>query len=127
MKMTREFSTCDVLSTVTGVLIGPIGGVYEVLSWMTGEDVFTHQIPRIGKEAVSVLIERHPLLQQAIDEAKLVTPENWQEWRQTWEDRYGLTIAVPKFDEDSHERIDPISELAEKLEPNRIIVVKGEK
>ncbi|MER9710235.1 hypothetical protein NKJ13_08190 [Mesorhizobium sp. M0174] len=36
---TKEFPTRDVLSTITGILMGPIGGVYEVLNFMTGEDV----------------------------------------------------------------------------------------
>jgi len=120
---TKEFATCDVLSTLTGMLIAKIDGVYEVLNWMTGESVYTHQIPRISREAVPVLIAQHPNLQQAIDEAKQVTPENWQQWRQTWEDRYGPTIAVPKFTAASHESIDPLSELAEKVHPDKIITV----
>lgn len=119
----KEFATCDVLSTVTGRLIGNIGGVYEVLNWMTGESVFTHQLPRIAGEARPVLVAAHPAMQQAIDEAERVTTENWKEWRQTWEDRYGPTIAVPKFALDAHERIDPMSEAAEKFHPDNIITV----
>jgi hypothetical protein len=120
---TKEFATADVLSTITGRLIGQMSGIYEVLNWMTGESVFTHQLPRIGGEAIPVLVAAHPALQQAIDEAEQVNRENWQEWRQTWEDRYGLMIAVPKFGADTHERIDPISELAEKVHPDKIITV----
>lgn len=119
----KDFPTCDVLSTVTGSLVGKIGGVYEVLNWMTGESVFTHQLPRICREAQPVLVARHPLLQLAIDEAEQVNPENWQQWLRTWEDRYGATIAVPKFTIDTHERIDPLSELAEKVHPDRIITL----
>lgn len=121
---TKEFATCDVLSTVTGTLIGKIDGVYEVLNWMTGESVYTHQIPRISREAVPVLVARHPALHQAIDEAAQVNRENWQQWRQTWEDRYGPTIAVPKFNAGAHERIDPLSELAEKVHPDKIITIR---
>ena len=120
---TKEFATRDVLSTITGRLMGDIGGVYEVLNWMTGESVFTHQLPRIGREAVPVVVAAHPSLQQAIDEAEQVTPENYKEWLQTWEDRYGPTIAVPKFNGDTHENIDPISELAEKVHPDKIMPV----
>jgi hypothetical protein len=119
----KQFPTCDVLSTLTGMLIAKIDGVYQVLNWMTGESVFTHQIPRISREAVPVLVQRHPLLQQAIDEADQVTPENWQQWRQTWEDRYGPTIAVPKFTAATHESIDPMSELAEKVHPDKIVTI----
>lgn len=120
---TKEFATADVLSTITGRLMGEIGGVYEVLNWMTGESVYTHQLPRIGREAMPVLVAMHPHLQQAVDEAEQVNRENWREWRQTWEDRYGPKIAVPKFTADSHERIDPLSELAEKVHPDKIVVV----
>ncbi len=50
--------------------------------------------------------------------------ENYKEWLRTWEDRYGPTIAVPKFCVDTHERIDPMSELSEMVHPDKIIVVK---
>jgi hypothetical protein len=121
---TQEFPTRDVLSTITGMLMGDIGGVYQVLNWMTGESVFTHQIPRISREAVPVMLKMHPTLQQAIDEAEQVTPENFATWRDTWENRYGPTIAVPKFGADTHERIDPISELAEKVHPDKIATIR---
>lgn len=120
---TKEFSTADVMSTVTGVLVSQISGVYEVLNWMTGESVFTHQLPRISREARPVLVAAHPLLQQAIDEREQVNHENYKEWLRTWEDRYGPTIAVPKFTAATHEHIDPMSELAEKVHPDKIIPV----
>jgi hypothetical protein len=120
----KEFKTRDVLSTVTGRLMGDIGGIYEVLNYMTGESVFTHQLPRISREARPVIVAAHPQLQQAIDEAEQVNQENYQQWRQAWEDRYGLTIAVPKFTEATHERIDPLSEAAEHFRPDQIIVAK---
>jgi hypothetical protein len=103
--------------------MGDIGGVYEVLNWMTGESVFTHQLPRISREAKPVLVAAHPQLAQAIDEAEQVNPDNWREWRQTWEDRYGPEIAVPKFTAATHERIDPLSELSEKVHPDRIVTI----
>lgn len=125
MGETKEFPTADVLSTITGVLVSPIGGVYEVLNWMTGESVYTHQIPRICKEAIPVLLKTYPELAQARDEAKAVMPENWQRWLAVWLDRYGSTIAVPKFDADTHEQIDPLSELVEKIHPSRIATLSA--
>lgn len=117
----QQFDTADVMSVVTGRLMGDIGGVYKVLNWMTGENLFTHQLPRVGREARPVLLAAHPLLQLAIDEAEQVTPENFKEWRQTWEDRYGPTIAVPKFTADTHEHIDFMSEAAEHFPPDKIM------
>jgi hypothetical protein len=93
-------------------------------NWMTGESVFTHQIPRISREAQPVLVAAHPSLLQAIDEADQVNRENWQEWRDRWLDRYGPTIAVPKFTAQTHQSIDPLSEAAERFRPDQIVVVK---
>jgi hypothetical protein len=123
MMTTKEFPTRDVLSTITGRLMGEIGGVYLVLNWMTGESVYTHQLPRISREAKPVIIALHPELEPTIAEAEQVTQENYLTWRNTWEARYGLTITVPKLTIGEHERIDPLSELAEKVSPDKIIVI----
>ena len=95
---TKEFATADVMSVVTGVLMGKIAGVYEVLNWMTDDELMTHQLPYVGREAGPVIVAAHPSLAVAIEEAQQVTHENCQEWLRTWEARYGATIAVPKFD-----------------------------
>ena len=121
---TKLFSTLDVMSVVTERLMGSMGGVYEVLNWMTGESLFTHQLPRVGREAVPVILAMHPHLRAAIDEAEQVTPENYQMWGSTWVDRYGAQITVPTMNEGQHERIDPMSELAEHVAPERIMVVR---
>ncbi len=126
MSEIKAFATADVLSTITGHLVSKIDGVYEVLNWMTGESVFTHQLPRICREATPVVLDLHPELSQAIAEAEQVNPTNWREWIAKWEDRYGAEITVPKFGADDHERIDPLSELAERIPPNKIVVVKCE-
>lgn len=127
MRPTKDLPTEAVLSTVTGYLICDIGAVYEVLNWMTGESVFTHQLPRIGREAAPVVLAAHPELATAYEEAEQISRDTWQHWRDTWIKRYGATISVPKFTADSHERVDPISELAEKVSPDRIITVTAAK
>jgi hypothetical protein len=119
----KEFPTRDVLSVVTGTLMGEIGGVYEVLNWMTGESLFTHQLPRVAGEAAPVILAAHPALTKAVAEVYQVTPDNVLEWAQTWTMRYGDTIAVPRLNADQHESIDVLSELAEKVHPDRIVVV----
>lgn len=123
--MHKDFPTAYVMSTLTGRLMSDgMSSIYEVLNWMTDENVMSHQFPRIMREARKVLVKRYPAMAQAVDEAEQVTQENWQTWRDRWIDRYGPTIAVPKFDADTHERIDPHSELAEQVHPDRIIVAK---
>lgn len=126
MSETKAFPTADVLSTITGRLMGEIGGVYRVLEFMTGHQVWTHQIPRISDEAAPVVVAMHPTLAQACEEADQVNPDNYREWLATWLDRYGPEIAVPRMSQEQHVDIDPLSELAEKVHPSRIVVVGQE-
>lgn len=121
----KAFPIDAVMSTVTGILVceDGIGCVYEVLNWMTGECVYTHQIPRISREAQHVLLGLHPEMQAAIDEACQVNGENWRQWLATWTERYGAEIAVPVMNIAEHERIDPMSELAEHVHPDRILTI----
>ena len=120
---TKEFPTATVLTIVTGRLLCKMDAVYEILNWMTGENLFTHQLPRVGEEAKPVILAMHPHLKSAVDEADQVTGENYRAWLTTWEERFGPSIAVPKLNIAQHERIDPLSELAEKIPPERIIGV----
>jgi hypothetical protein len=49
---TKTFPTAVVLSTVTGRLICDINGVYEVLSYMTGESVYAYGSTVVGADKV---------------------------------------------------------------------------
>lgn len=124
MSAPKAFPAWQVLSITTGRLLGDIGGVYEILNWMSGDELFTHQLPRVMKEAAPVIVALHPALSAATAEAEQVTGENYKQWLATWVERYGETITVPKLTRDQHERIDPLSELAEKVHPSRIVVVR---
>jgi hypothetical protein len=118
--VTRTFPTEKVLSVLTGRLVCEIDGVYEVLGWMADEELFTHQLPRVAREARPVMLKLHPQLGRAHEEAKLVTTENWRSWREEWIDRYGSGIVLRKMTAGEHERIDPISEAAEMIPPSKI-------
>lgn len=127
MTETKNFPTEDVLSAVTGYLATErgIGAIYEVLGWMTDGPVWTHQLPRIGREAAPAVLKLHPALESAYAEAGNINGENWREYVAGWRERYGPTIAVPRMTADEHESIDPLSELAEKIHPDNIIVVQS--
>ena len=60
----KEFSLGDVLSITTGRLLSErrMDGIYDILNWMTGDNLFTHQLPRAAKECKPWLIEQYPQL-----------------------------------------------------------------
>lgn len=127
MTDTKEFPIADVLMTVSGICLQERGidGVYRVLNWMTGESVYTHQIPRIGREAEQVILAAHPELAVACQEAREnINPGTLHHWLEVWTDRYGPMISVPRMIADQHERIDPLSELVEAVHPDKIVAVR---
>src|SRR3989344_6645903 len=61
---TKEFHLGDVLSITTGRLVSPrhIDGVYDILTFMTGDTLFTHQLPRASDECKPYLVKQFPQL-----------------------------------------------------------------
>lgn len=122
--MKKEFPLADVLGVLTGKLLGKIDGIYEVCQFMTGEPVWTHQLPRVCREITPGVLRQHPRLEPTIAEAGEVTPENVHALLSGWIARFGPALALEPMAPEEHERIDPVSELAEKVRPDKIMVVK---
>ncbi len=134
----KEFHLGTILSITTGRLLSPdgIGGVYEILNYMTGDNLFTHQLPRASRECEPWLLRQHPRLdsgemQFAIGELieMLKTPSGSAEpdllakgWLAKQTAIYGETLPVEPIPADDHERIHPLDEL-ERMAPGKTVVV----
>ena len=123
MSETKDFHLGDILSVTHDRLLSPrmMEGVYDILNWMTGEQLFTHQLPRVAKEAKPVLLAALPWLSEI--DADGVNKENWRAWLGQRVTAHGQMHPVPKMTEDQHERIDPLSEAVEHFPPDKIHVV----
>ncbi len=127
----RKFDLGDVLSVTTGRLLcpvtarrtHPIDGVYDILGYMTGESLMTHQLPRVCKEAAPVLLALYPSL-AAVNVHEFTDHSEVGLWLAEQRKIYGDSFAVPKFSADQHKYKDPISEIVEMVGPDRVIVVK---
>lgn len=107
--------------------VNGIQGVYEILNYMTGEPVFTHQIPRCVREAQPVLEAALPEVAAWVKTSGYESvdgPETHKVWiasvNEYWK---GRTFEVPRMGINQHESIDPVSELAEKVHPRKIMIV----
>lgn len=120
----KQFHLGDVLSITTGILMSPrkMDGVYDILNFMTQDDLFTHQLPRACKECAPFLLEQHPQLKGIVIEG--VTAENFNQRLEDLCAQYGETILVNTVPKHAHEVIDPESELAEKIHPSNVIKLK---
>lgn len=142
---TKTFPLGTVLTVTTGLLLSPdgIGGVYQILNHMTRDNLYTHQLPRVSRECEPHLLKQFPVLaspemQFAVAELKelLGTPSGHSEpsavcvgWlSKLTSGRYGIEVPeqfeVEQLAPGEHYEIDPISELAEKVHPSKILVVK---
>lgn len=121
---TKTFPLGTVLSITTGHMLAPngIGGVYEILNHMTGDSIYTHQIPRVLRECAPYLLKQFPALAEI--DVSAVTPENWAAFMDDLSQRYPAEFAVEPLPPGGHYEIDPLSELAEKVHPSKIVAVK---
>jgi hypothetical protein len=125
--MTQEFPTTAVITAATGRLCCPMDDVYRILKFLVGEDVYTHQIPRVMREVEPWLKKRHEECRLAAEnipalEGLLRVMEPQQAIRQ-WIEKLGLpeTLAVEPIPMDDHTSIDPVVE-ARAMNPNVIVV-----
>jgi hypothetical protein len=118
----KTFPLASVLSVTTGVLLCDIGKLYEILNFMTGDNLFTHQLPRARNECAPYLCEEFPAL--ATIDTSQVTEDNWKAWLSQQIEQHGEYMEVVPLPEHRHEFIDPISELAETVHPSKICVIK---
>lgn len=105
--MKKSFKLAQILSVVGDKLVCEMGGVYEILNYMTGDNLFTHQLPRAQKAAKPALIEQYPFLTDIDDSS--VTTENWRQWLDRQIALYGEALDVIPITEWT--RMDPIVEL----------------
>ncbi len=137
---TKDFHLGDVLSITTGYLVSPehMGGVYNILNFMTGDELFTHQLPRACEKCRPFLTKQFPQLSKV--EMKSATlklnrslrgkesePERKKilnNWLAEQVAKHGEMFEVKPIPKDAHKVIDPIEEAVQTFGPERVIVAK---
>lgn len=130
MSETRDFHLGDILSVTTGRLVSPrhMEGVYDILNFMTGDNLFTHQLPRAARECEAPLLAQHPDLAavEVPEEFGDGTPDSVRQAVDAWlagqVAKYGETLPVAPLHEDDHTRIEPFTEIA-MINPQAEVIV----
>lgn len=130
---TKPFHLGTLLTITDGRLLTDIGNVYEILGWMTGESLFTHQLPRAMAECKPHLLRQHPFLKSdtmqyhrdqltkvlaATDDPKAAI----EAWLNVVAHDFGSLHEVEPVP-DAHEPRDPLQELAEMMPDKPIIAL----
>lgn len=122
----KEFHLGDVLSITTERLVSPthMAGVYEILNFMTGDNLYTHQLPRAARECRPELLKQHPALAEAIAPADFGDDEmKVKAWLSEMVSLYGETLPVEPVPVGVHMEIGPLEELLGMTEGHKPIVV----
>lgn len=121
---TKRFHIGDVLSVTGEKLVSPrlIEGVYDILNFMTHDDLFTHQLIRAREVARPFLLRQFPQLAE-VDESG-ITQETWLPWLDAQAAKHGEYLEVEPLPEGAYQHKDPISEMKEMAPNTQIIAVR---
>ena len=141
----RLFHISDVLSATTGRLVSSrhMDGIYEIYSFLVGDDVFTHQISRVANECMPWLAAQFPKIMEnapgipewiarlsadyvAAGGDKGEISAVCARWVESVRVDTGMPEMVPVYEmgADMHTRIDPIEELESMAGKDKVVVVK---
>lgn len=107
---TRVFDLGDILSVTTGRMLCTVDNIYAILNWMTGDNLFTHQLPRAAEECKGPLLAQHPDLASVMVPDDLSGEDACRAWLATQTARFAKTRMVAPLAADQHARIHPIAE-----------------
>lgn len=148
----KNFHISDILSVTTGRLVSSrhIEGLYDILNFLTGDELFTHQLPRVFRECAPWLRTQFPLLfpdappmKEALEgldkllaldgddkEARELTISHWVDAVRTkcanFPEVLPEMIPVYEMGADMHTHIDPMEEAAAMFGEKKIIPVVSE-
>jgi hypothetical protein len=123
----REFHLGDLLTITDGHLVSPshIGGVYEIVDFVTGQQHMTHQLPRACGEVKPWLVQQHPWLADITVPDGLDTWEKVFEWLEGPSQKYGGLHQVESMPEGMYVGREPITELREMVGDKPIVILGG--
>jgi hypothetical protein len=106
-----KFNLGTVLSVTTGRLLCDIGSVYDILNHMTGDNLFTHQLPRASEVCEKPLLAQFPQLAAMQVPDDLRGEESCQAWLNSQIAIHGDEFDVETLE--SWQHINPLTELAQ--------------
>lgn len=122
---TKQFHLGDILSITHDRLVSPrhIEGVYDILGFMTGETLYTHQLPRAARECKPILLTQHPQLAEI--DAENVNAGNWKEWMAAQVEKYGEALPVAPLPQRDPQYDTPVADAIEMMgDPTKVVVVE---
>lgn len=119
----KTFSFGAILSVTTGILSADMGEVHELLDYMTGDQLFTHQLPRAANECEDELRAQFPAIAAIVVE-EADGPDAYMAWVELMAHVYGAHFEVAPLRSEQHTVIDPLVEMAMNYPHVKVIPVE---
>ena len=137
MAKARTFHVSDVLSISNGRLVSTrhVDGIYDILNWLTQDNLFTHQLPRASEECRPWQLRWFPELEKAntaeanaaldaaIDESG--GDDGCTAWMLLLRELYGIreSYELKPIPRDDHEHKDPYDEMVQMRGTDEGIII----
>lgn len=123
---TRRFHLGDILTVTTGKLVSPghVAAVHELLDFMTGDTLMTHQLPRAMEECQPELFRQHPKLADVSVPDRFEGEAHVRSWLSEQVATFGEHWDVAPLAAEDHTRINPLTELAMRAPHLTVIPVE---
>ena len=142
----KLFHISDVLTVTTGRLVSSrhMDGIYDILNFLTGDSLFTHQLPRAMNECNPWLRTQFPrlfpedpemaeLLDALSESLKGLTKSELGAACNTWVDHVRIKLQLPEMlpvyelGADMHTHINPMEEAEAMVGKDRVIKIEIDK
>lgn len=133
---TRTFTLGDVLSVTTGRLVSEkhMDGIYDILNFMTGAYLYTHQLPKAIKTCCPAILDAYPFLAEdrlahdlAALDARLVGADNpgqvCTQWVNELAQRFGNTFTLAVVPGIADTFAAPVADMVAMLRPDQDIII----
>lgn len=110
-KIPKEFNLGAILNITTNRLFTNLEDVYEVLNYLTGDSVYTHQIPRVMPIAKAYILSLYPELTGVGDTVEINSFDDAKAFISEQKKVFGNKLPLsPMGKTDGYSHVDPIEE-----------------
>ena len=121
---TRDFPLSGILGVTTGRLMGDIGELYEVLGFMTGGPVWTHELPAAARLAAPEIARQHPDLPTEADDIGVTDQATAYAYLASAIEKYGATRTLTPIPDYTRTK-SPVETAIDMMGENRVIEVES--
>ncbi len=106
----RNFDLGTVLTVTTGRLFTDMDNLYDVLNYLSNDEIYTHQIPRVIRTAGAYVLQKYPQLDGVGKDVVINNEQDVKTFLDRQKDVYGDSFGLSPMPEELCQHIDPIEE-----------------